>query len=306
MGMAEVLGYVASMLVGVSLGLIGGGGSILTVPVLVFLFGVAATDATAYSLFVVGTTALVATVDQARRGMVDYRVALGFALPSVAGVYVMRRVAIPSLPNNLFHLGSIEVTKDRAILVLFGLLMLTASFSMIRGRSVQPDEAAKPPDGPRLAAHGLATGLVTGSVGAGGGFLIVPALVLVAKMPMKRAVAASLLVIAINSLLGFAGDLQTGRAVDWALLGSVVSLAVIGSFVGGYLGRYVSGAKLKPAFGYFVLVMGLFLIGSEVAKGGSASPEARPAEHQRQDNLRFNNHRQSGLNLPIHGSVALH
>lgn len=258
-----IAGYLSAIVIGISLGLIGGGGSILTVPVLVYLFGVKATDATAFSLFIVGTTAAFGAMEQARRGNVDVKVALSFAIPSVAGVYLMRRILVPSLPETLFTVGGTEVTRDQAVLVLFGALMLAASFAMIRkGKDVSEVEGKSNPV--RLAIQGFVTGLITGAVGAGGGFLIVPALVLVAKVPIKRAVGTSLMVIAINSLLGFTGDLQSGRAIAWSLVLSVAGLAVAGSFLGAYLGKFVPGAKLKPAFGYFVLVMGLFLIGNEI------------------------------------------
>lgn len=259
----HALGYLLAALIGVSLGLIGGGGSILTVPVLVYLFGVKGGDATAFSLFIVGSTAAISAIDYARRGEIEFKKVLFFALPSLAAVYLMRRVLIPALPEQL-TLGSFSLSKDQAILFLFSGMMLAASTAMIRSKTEATE--GEPAHPVRLGAQGFATGLVTGSVGAGGGFLIVPALALLAKMPMKRAVAGSLLVIAINSLIGFSGDVQSGRVIDWSLVLTVTGISVAGSFLGSYLGRFVSGAKLKKGFGYFVLAMGVFVLVGEVLK----------------------------------------
>lgn len=260
----ELAGYLVSALIGVSLGLIGSGGSILTVPVLVFLFGVRPTDATAHSLIIVGITALVAAIGQSRTQSVDFRSALAFAIPSIVGVYLTRRLIMPALPESLLSTHSFELSLDRAVMVAFAGLMLAASLSMIKSRK-EAAAAYQPPGGfARLAIQGFATGLVTGSVGAGGGFLIVPALVLLAKVPIKQAVTTSLMVIAANSLIGFVGDLQSGADIRWGLVASITGLAVGGTFVGAYLGRFIPGARLKPLFGYFVLVMGIFIIASEV------------------------------------------
>ncbi len=260
----HVLGYLLAALIGVSLGLIGGGGSILTVPVLVYLFGVKGGDATAFSLFIVGSTAAVSAVDYARRGEIEFKKVLLFAVPSLMAVYLMRRVVIPSLPASLLQLGGFTLSKDQAILFLFSGMMLAASIAMIRSKTESSE--GEPAHPLRLGAQGFATGLITGSVGAGGGFLIVPALALVAKMPMKRAVAGSLLVIAINSLIGFSGDVQSGRVIPWSLVLTVTAIAVAGSFLGSYLGRFVSGSKLKKGFGYFVLAMGVFVLVGEILK----------------------------------------
>jgi uncharacterized membrane protein YfcA len=260
----HVLGYLCAALIGVSIGLIGGGGSILTVPVLVYLFGVKGGDATAFSLFIVGSTAAISAVDYARRGEIEFKKVLAFALPSLAAVYLMRRLAIPALPEKLATVGSFALSKDQAILFLFSAMMLAASIAMIRSRT---EAAEGEPAHPfRLGAQGFATGLVTGSVGAGGGFLIVPALALVAKMPMKRAVAGSLLVIAINSLIGFSGDVQSGRVIDWPLVLAVAGISIAASFLGSYLGGFVPGAKLKKGFGFFVLAMGVFVLIGEILK----------------------------------------
>jgi uncharacterized membrane protein YfcA len=264
----EILGYLAAVVIGISLGLIGGGGSILTVPVLVYLFGVGATEATAYSLFIVGLTALIGSFAFMKKRQVDFRTAAVFGVPSILAVYLVRGYVMPIIPANLGPLGSLDITRDKALLVLFGALMLATAFSMIRAKSTpEEDETPVQPEFKygKILLEGLLVGSVTGLVGAGGGFLIIPALVLLAKLPMKRAVGTSLLIIAAKSLIGFTGDLQTNPHIQWPLLLTVAGLATVGIIIGSLLGQRISGAKLKPAFGWFVLVMGLFMVGKEVA-----------------------------------------
>lgn len=256
--MSVVFGYLVAALIGVSLGLLGGGGSILTVPMLVYLFHLPATEATAYSLFIVGVTALIGAVLHARHGDLDLRSAINFAIPMVLGVYLMRRLIGPSLPETLFSFGSVSITKDRATLVLFAILMLAAGVAMIRRPSVPPP--ATTPKPLPFMLQGFTTGLVTGALGAGGGFLIVPALALAARIPMKRAVATSLAVIASSSLMGFVGDIQAGQPIAWGLLSSLALIAALGSLGGVWLSRGISGQRLKPAFGYLVFAMGLFVL----------------------------------------------
>ncbi|MFN7173026.1 MAG: sulfite exporter TauE/SafE family protein, partial [Fimbriimonadaceae bacterium] len=255
--MLEILGYLASVLVGVALGLIGGGGSILTVPILVYLFGMEPTPATAYSLFVVGVTALAGFLVYARRKEVDFRTALLFAPPSFLGVYLVRLLVIPNLPDTLFSIGTVQVTRDSFILLLFALLMFGTAFSMIRKGPVRAAPAGKLSAAKvgLIMLEGLAVGALTGFVGAGGGFLVIPALVLLIGLPMKTAVGTSLLIIAVKSLLGMLGDVQ-GTAVefDWGFLVWLSALAVFGMALGTWLSKRLSGESLKPAFGWFVLL----------------------------------------------------
>jgi uncharacterized membrane protein YfcA/rhodanese-related sulfurtransferase len=279
----EIAGYLAASLIGLSLGLIGGGGSILTVPVLVYLFGETASQATAYSLFIVGLTALIGSFSFMRKGQVDFRTALVFGPPSILAVYLVRGYVVPNIPKHLFSVGSFEVTRDKGILFLFAIMMVATAFSMIRSRAGSDDSAPVAPrfDYLKIMVEGLVVGAVTGLVGGGGGFLIIPALVLLAKLPMKIAVGTSLLIIAAKSLLGFIGDVQTNSSLDWGLLGSVSALAVLGILVGSALSARISGAKLKPAFGYFVLVMGAFMIGRELlVTPASASAHLPYSPHQ--------------------------
>ena len=259
----EIIGYIASIFIGISLGLIGGGGSILTVPVLVYLFGIGAEMSTAYSLFIVGSTALVGGVRNASLGNVNYKTAVVFTIPAFIAVYATRAYLVPAIPDEIMTVGTYVLTKDIAIMVFFALVMLAASVSMIRNkREEEEDEDATPQFNiPAILLEGTLVGVLTGIVGAGGGFLIIPALVLFAKLPMKKAVGTSLLIIAAKSLIGFIGDVQRyGDQIDWTLLLTVTAIAVFGIFDGIYLNNFIDGKKLKKGFGFFVLLMAVYII----------------------------------------------
>lgn len=266
MDINQILGYAGALLIGVVLGLIGGGGSILTVPILVYFLFVNPVTATAYSLFVVGVSALVGAVRNIKKGLVDFRTAIVFAIPAFIAVYIARKYLVPAIPDVVFSIGDFDVTNNIAIMLFFALVMLVASVSMIRDKredSTQDSEVSY--NYPLIIVEGLLVGLVTGIVGAGGGFLIIPALVLLAKLPMKKAVATSLLIIAIKSLIGFLGDVQN-LDIDWTFLLLFTGLSVIGIFVGIYLSNYIEGKKLKKGFGWFVLLMGIYIIYKELTK----------------------------------------
>ncbi|PIT99495.1 MAG: permease [Bdellovibrionales bacterium CG10_big_fil_rev_8_21_14_0_10_45_34] len=251
------MGYLGALVMGIVLGLTGGGGSILTVPILVYLFGLSASVATGYSLFIVGVSASVGAWGYANKGQVAFKEGFQFALPALIGVFVARRFIVPALPDVIFQINDLVLTKDRLILTAFGIVTLLASFTMIRG------QGAKSPAKSsflRVAAQGLVIGVITGFVGAGGGFLIVPALVLMLGLDMKRAVGTSLAIIAFNSTLGFTADLQSYPQVDWNLLGAVSALSIFGVVIGTYLSRFIPAVTLKKAFGYFVLAMSLVII----------------------------------------------
>lgn len=265
MGLIEILGYIGALLIGLVLGLIGGGGSILTVPILVYALTLNPVIATAYSLFVVGTTSLVGAVKNMMKGMVDYRTAIIFAIPAFIAVYLTRAFLIPAIPDELFQVGDFMVTKNLAIMLFFAIIMLLASISMIRNKREEVDVEVKITYNYSLIIlEGFVVGAITGLVGAGGGFLIIPALVLLAKLPMKKAVATSLFIIAIKSLIGFLGDVQN-LEIDWIFLLSFTALSVIGIFIGIWLNKFIDGKKLKKAFGWFVLAMGIYIIYKELS-----------------------------------------
>lgn len=258
----EYIGYLASIIIGISLGLIGGGGSILTVPILVYLFQINPENATSYSLFIVGATAMVGAYRHYKLGNLKIKSALYFAFPSVISLLLVRKLLVPKIPAILFNIQGFEVSKNFLIMVVFALLMIAASASMIR--KIKTKSIANTVNYSRLAMVGFLVGLVTGFLGAGGGFLIIPALIFFADLPMKQAVGTSLFIIFINSLIGFTGDMINGVAVNYKLLLTITSIAIVGMLIGTQLSKKIDGAKLKPAFGWFVLVMGCYIITKEI------------------------------------------
>ncbi len=257
-------GYIASVFIGLALGLIGGGGSILTVPVLVYLFGVDPVLATAYSLFIVGSTSLVGAFPKYKNGEINLKTAIIFGIPSIISVYATRAYIVPAIPTEVFAIGSFMVTKAILMMMIFAVLMVFASVSMIRDKHNNQEESGEQVfNYQMILLEGTIVGILTGLVGAGGGFLIIPALVIFSKLPMKQAIGTSLLIIAAKSLIGFTGDLGK-QTMDWQLLISVTILAIIGIFMGNFLGKKVSAKSLKKGFGWFVLVMGIYIIIKEI------------------------------------------
>jgi uncharacterized protein len=261
--MPEAAGYAAAVGIGIALGLVGGGGSILTVPVLVYLFQTAVVPATGYSLFIVGLTALTGAIAYMRNGLVNYRAVLLFGLPSLTAVYVTRSMLLPALPEELFTLIGLRVTRDLALMTLFALLMLGASVTMIRNRESRQPKARGNAPWAVIALEGVTVGVLTGLVGAGGGFLIIPALVILARLPMKTAIGSSLVIIAIKSLVGFTGDLPH-LDVDWHFLLTFTALAVAGSIPAALLARHLPTRRLEKAFGYLTMLVGAAIILREV------------------------------------------
>ena len=267
MELVEILGFAAAMVIGISLGLIGGGGSILAVPVLVYLIGVVDTGlATAYSLFIVGSSSLVGAIDYMRKNLVHFKTAIVFGIPSITAVFLTRKFIVPAIPETLFSIGSFEVGKDMGVMVFFAVIMLLAAFSMLKKKKNAAGATEEENslenikfNFPMIFLEGTVVGVLTGIVGAGGGFIIIPALVLLARLPMKLAVGTSLVIIAAKSLIGFTGDLGQ-HDINWGFLAMFTGLAMVGIFVGSWLTRFVSGAKLKKGFGWFIVVMGAWMI----------------------------------------------
>lgn len=261
-----LFGYIGALSIGIVLGLIGGGGSILTVPILVYLLAINPVLATAYSLFVVGVSSLFGALRNAAKGLVDFKVALIFSVPAFIAVYIARKFLVPSIPESIFQFNSFELTKNIAIMVFFAIIMLLAALSMISNNqnSTESEKTQKVQyNYPIIMIKSFFVGIITGIVGAGGGFLFVPSLIILAKLPMKKAVATSLLIIGINSLIGFTGDLQY-LEIDWSFLLSFTIVAIVGIFMGMWLSKFIEGKKLKAAFGWFVLCMAIYIIFKEL------------------------------------------
>lgn len=264
--MTELLGFGLAILIGLLLSLLGGGGSILTVPVLVYVFGIEPALATAYSLFIVGVSSLVGSLNYLRQGLASPKTALFFSFPSFVMVYVMRKFAMPHIPNEVITIGDFVVSKNLLIMSVFALTMVLASSSMIRGKkgiNEDLETLRQQLNYPLVFVEGLLVGCLTGFVGVGGGFLIVPVLTVMLKVPMKFAVGTSLMIITINSLMGFLGDVGS-HAIDWTFIGKFVGLSIVGVFIGGYLSKFLNNKQLKPAFGWLTLVMGLWILGKEL------------------------------------------
>jgi uncharacterized membrane protein YfcA len=269
----EFLAYAIAIIIGISLGLVGGGGSILTVPVLVYLLSVDALLATTYSLFIVGVTSLVGGANAYNKKLIDFRAVALFGIPSILAIFVARHFILPAIPEYIVTIGNVVVTKDVLLMLVFALLMFGAAFTMIRndGTSAADQNFMHSPlhheghDEPNLflILPGLLIGLVTGMLGAGGGFLIIPTLVLIIKLPMKIAVGTSLLIVAINSIFGFVFSLSQHR-LDWKLLLTFTTLAIAGIIIGSKLSDRIPGNTLKKGFGWFIMLMAVYILMKEL------------------------------------------
>lgn len=261
----EIFGYLAAVFIGLSLGFIGGGGSILTVPVLVYLFGIHASLATTYSLFIVGSTSTAGALSYLLRKQADVKTGLVFGIPSIITVYLVRTFIVPAIPEVILKTDGFLLTKNTFLLVLFALVMIPAAISMIRKRKADAESviAEGAFNYPFVITIGAGVGVLTGMIGAGGGFLIIPALVNFLKIPIKTAIGTSLMIIAINALLGFLFSLSY-TPVDWILLFKVAGIAMFGIWMGSKMASIIDGKKLKPAFGWFVLIMGIGILLKEL------------------------------------------
>ena len=262
----EIAGYIAAVFIGIVLGMMGGGGSILTVPVLVYLFYINPLTATTYSLFIVGVTSMTGGARAYAKKQVDFRSVSEFGIPSIFAIFITRHFLLPAIPEKLFSIGKIDFTKDVLLMLVFALLMLTASIFMILNADEikeQHGEAKEKNKILYLAILGFSIGIITGLLGAGGGFLIIPALILFMKLPMKTAIGTSLVIIAINSIFGFLFSLKDTQ-LDWQILLLFTGLSIIGIYIGSRFAEKIPGNTLKKWFGYFVLIMAIYIIIKEL------------------------------------------
>lgn len=260
----EILGYLFLFLVGLALGTLGAGGSILTVPVLVYLFSVDAVMASAYSLFIVGTTSLVGTVLKFNAQLVNFRTGVIFGLPSIISIFITRKWIVPAIPDIVLQLGSFQLSKSVLILGIFAFLMILASICMItRGNKNKAKSHPNPESHFFLILLGLLTGVITGFVGVGGGFLIIPVLGFLTSMPFKKVVGTTLLIIASNSLIGFIGDI-INYAVHWNFLLTITGLAVFGIYIGSLIAKKLPTLKLQKSFGWVTLAIGTSILMREI------------------------------------------
>lgn len=262
----EIIGYLLAILMGATLGLIGAGGSIIALPILVYFLGVPPVVATAYSLLLVGSTALIGGVNYYSKKQVDVATTFVFAVPSFIAVYVTRRWFVPAIPEVIYEFASFTLTKGVFIMLLFSLLMVVSSLMMLRSSKVERPKRVFAPAlrYSLISIEGAVVGVFTGILGAGGGFLIIPALVLLAGLEMKIAVGSSLFIIAIKSLLGFVGDLQAGITLDFTLIAFFLTCTIIGMIVGTSLSKRVDEKRLKRLFAHFVLYVAVAIILKEL------------------------------------------
>lgn len=259
-----IIGFLAILLMGIILGSLGAGGSILTVPILVYLFKIQPVLSTSYSLFLVGFTAIIGSFLYLKKGQIDFNIAVKFAIPSIISVYLTRRFLIPRIPSE-FQLFGIVLEKDLLVLILFAIMMLLASLFMIRNPSENTFNDHKPSLTPiirniLIIIESLIVGLITATVGAGGGFLIIPVLVLLNNISIKSAIGTSLIIIAAKSLTGFIGDIQAGVDLDYMLAAILIILSSLGMFLGSMINKYIDSQQLKKAFGYFLMITSVIMI----------------------------------------------
>lgn len=261
--MSEIFGYLGALIIGLILGLTGGGGSILTVPILVYVLLIDPVVATAYSLFIVGTTSAFGATQNYFKGLVDVKTGFLFAIPSFIAVFLTRRYFLPLIPDNMIETDLMVLTKDKFLMLFFAAIMIYAAYSMLTKPKIVLREITQKKYIISLVIQNSIIGVIIGLVGAGGGFLIIPSLVLFARLPMKKAVGTSLFIITINSLIGFLGDAHSPE-IDWDFLFAFTSLSVIGIFIGIYLNKFINESQLKKGFGFFVLAMASFILFKEL------------------------------------------
>ena len=256
----QIIGYILAVFVGMTLGMLGSGGSILSVPILVYVMSIEPTLATAYSLFVIGTTSLVGGIHKAKQKLVDFNKVVLFGVPAVISVFITRKILVPRIPEIIFSTENFTLSKSVLIMVVFAFVMIFASVRMIKPLKERINTDGEKLNYYKIALLGIFIGLLSGFVGAGGGFLIVPTLLFFAKTPMKMAVGTSLFIVSLQSLIGFLGDIMGHQIIDWKLLFFFTLASIVGIFIGNFVSKNVEDNKLKTSFGWFVLAMGIYII----------------------------------------------
>jgi len=264
MDFSQLIGYVLAVLVGVILGMLGSGGSILSVPILVYVMGIEPSIATAYSLFIIGTTSFVGGIHKAKQQLVDFKKVFLFGLPAVISVFITRKVIVPGIPKIIFSNEIFTLSKSILIMIVFAIVMIFASFRMIKPLKKKIILENEKLNYFTIILLGIIIGLLSGFVGAGGGFLIVPTLLFFAKTPMKMAIGTSLFIVSFQSLIGFTGDIMSNQILDWELIGFFTLASIFGIFIGSFISKKVEENKLKIGFGWFVLSMGVYIIIKEL------------------------------------------
>ena len=258
------LGYISAVFIGMLIGLIGGGGASLTVCVLVYLFHLSPVLATAYSLFTVGVVSFIGMISYIKNKQVDYKTILFFGIPALTGTFFARNTILPLMPDLIINTEAVVLSKNMGIMILFSLMVVTAAIVMIFVKTKEGYRELNKYRYSLLIAQGVTVGLLTGLAGVGGGFLIIPAMVFLAKLPMKKAVGTTLVIVTIKSLIGFMGDLNNHVSMNWAFLFVFTVIAIIGIFIGIFVSNYISGTRLKLFFGWFLLVLGFFILVQEM------------------------------------------
>ncbi len=261
-----ILSLIFAIVIGITLSVIGGGGSILTVPVFVYVLGIPPTEATAYSLFIVGLTAAMSAIGYQREGLIAWKEGITFAIPSFFAVFLVRSYILPGLPDSMGSAIGLSFSKDLFIMVLFAFIMALASYSMIRSKVITDTNRELNPSLKTglILLEGFGVGGLTGLVGAGGGFLIIPALVLLLGMPMKQAIGTSLMIIAVKSLIGFTGDVIALPVIDWSLILLFTGFAFAGVLIGLRIAKHIPSEGLKKGFGIFIAIMAAFILITEL------------------------------------------
>lgn len=260
MGIVEILGYLGAILVGLVLGLLGGGGAAVSIPILVYAFHVPASTATGYSLLIVAFTAMLGTVQNQRKNLIRFKALAYCGIPAIISIYVMRRFLVHSIPDVFFTIGTYQLTKNSFILLLLAFFMAMVARNMIRPASPKADDAVHTTNYPLILIQSILIGLFTGLVGAGGGFLLIPLLLSYEPMEFRNATATSLALVMLNSFIGFVGDIQANSNIDWLFLLSFIACSAAGVLLGITVANKTDNTKLRLVFGYVMLAIAVYII----------------------------------------------